>query len=74
MVESEPDTVKALSEKLEIINLQFAGRKAMRRSVLHWMLIAVCGYSGRRRSEQPLPGLRLQRLGNCRHGGSHPRF
>lgn len=71
---TEADQVKALSEKLEIIKLQFARRKAMRRSVLHWMLIAVCGYSGRRRSEQPLPGLRLQRLGNCRHGCGYPRF
>ena len=42
VVESEADTVKALSEKLEIINLQFARRKAMRRSALHWLLIAVC--------------------------------
>ena len=39
---SEADEVKALSEKLEIINLQFARRKAMRRSVLHWLLIAAC--------------------------------
>ena len=39
---SEADEVKALSEKLEIINLQFARRKAMRRSALHWLLIAVC--------------------------------
>ena len=42
VVESEADAVKALSEKLEIINLQFARRKAMRRSALHWGLIAVC--------------------------------
>ena len=39
---SEADEVKALSEKLEIINLQFARRKAMRRSALHWLLIAAC--------------------------------
>ena len=42
VVESEADEVKALSEKLEIINLQFARRKAMRRSALHWGLVAVC--------------------------------
>ena len=42
VAESEADTVKALSEKLEIINLQFARRKAVRRSALHWLLIAVC--------------------------------
>ena len=44
VAESEADTVKALSEKLEIINLQFARRKAVRRSALHWLLIAVCVY------------------------------
>ena len=42
VVESEADAVKALSEKLEIINLQFARRKALRRSALHWLLIVVC--------------------------------
>ena len=42
VMESEADTVKALSEKLEIINLQFARRKALRRSLLHWSLIAFC--------------------------------
>ena len=40
--ETEADTVKALSEKLEIINLQFARRKAFRRTTLHWSLIAFC--------------------------------
>jgi putative transcriptional regulator len=39
----ETDEVKSLSEKLEIINLQFARRKAMRRTALHWLLIALCG-------------------------------
>ena len=39
---SEADEVKALSEKLEIINLQFARRKAMRCSALQWLLIVVC--------------------------------
>ena len=42
MTETEADEVKALSEKLEVINLQFARRKALRRSALHWGLIAVC--------------------------------
>ena len=42
VAESETDEIKALSEKLEIINLQLARRKAMRRSALHWGLIAVC--------------------------------
>ena len=40
--ESEADEVKALSEKLEVINLQFARKKALRRSALHWLLMAVC--------------------------------
>ena len=42
VAEIEADEIKALSEKLEIINLQFARRKAMRRSALHWLLIVVC--------------------------------
>ena len=42
VMESEVDAVKALSEKLEIINLQFARRKAMRKAILHWLLIALC--------------------------------
>lgn len=42
VTESEADAVKALSEKLEIINLQFAQRKAMRKAILHWLLIALC--------------------------------
>lgn len=42
VTESEVDEVKALSEKLEIINLQFARRKALRRSILHWLLIGLC--------------------------------
>lgn len=42
VLESEVDAVKALSEKLEIINLQFARRKAMRKAILHWLLIALC--------------------------------
>ena len=34
VAEIEADEIKALSEKLEIINLQFARRKAMRRSAV----------------------------------------
>ena len=34
--------LNALSEKLEMINLQFARRKAVRKAILHWLLIAVC--------------------------------
>ena len=42
VMESEVDAIKALSEKLEIINLQFARKKAMRRAAIHWLFIAVC--------------------------------
>ena len=42
VAESEADAVKALSERLEIINLQLARRKAYRRAILHWLLVACC--------------------------------
>ena len=42
VAEAEADTAKVLSEKLEIINLQFARRTAMRKAFLHWSLIALC--------------------------------
>ena len=42
VVEAKTDDLKAISEKLEIINLQLAQRKAMRRKALHWLLIVLC--------------------------------
>ena len=42
IVESKVDDLKAISEKLEVINLQLAQRKAMRRKILHWLLISLC--------------------------------
>ena len=42
VVESEVDDLKAISQKLEIINLQLAKRKTARRKLLHWLLISVC--------------------------------
>ena len=36
------DDLKELSEKLEMINLQFAQRKITRRKILHWLLISLC--------------------------------
>ena len=42
VIESEVDAVKAISEKLEIINLQLARGKTLRRKVLHWLLISLC--------------------------------
>ncbi len=40
--ETEADSLKAISEKLEVINLQLAQRKTMRRKTIHWLLILVC--------------------------------
>ena len=42
VTESKVDDLKAISEKLEIINLQLAQRKTARRNALHWLLIALC--------------------------------
>lgn len=39
VTEPEADDLKAISEKLEIINLQLAQRKTARRKMIHWMLI-----------------------------------
>lgn len=42
VVESKVDDFKAISEKLEVINLQLAQRKATRQKILHWLLISLC--------------------------------
>ena len=42
VTESEADDLKAISEKLEVINLQLAQRKTARRKTLHWLCISVC--------------------------------
>ena len=42
VTEPEADDLKAISEKLEVINLQLAQRKASRRKILHWLFISVC--------------------------------
>lgn len=39
--ESKPDDLKVISEKLEVINLQLAKRKAMRRKIVHWSFISL---------------------------------
>lgn len=41
-VKAEADDLKAIAEKLEIINLQLARQKAARRKTLRWLLIALC--------------------------------
>lgn len=40
--ESKVDGIKAISEKLEIINLQLSQRKNERRKIIHWLLISLC--------------------------------
>ena len=42
VIEPKADDLKAISEKLEIINLQLAQRKTTRRKMLHWLLILLC--------------------------------
>lgn len=42
VIESQVDDLKAISEKLEIINLQFAKRNTMRRKTFHWLFISLC--------------------------------
>ena len=40
--ESKVADLKAISEKLEIINLQLSQRKNKRRKIVHWILILLC--------------------------------
>ena len=42
VIESEVDDLKAISAKLEVINLQLAQGKITRKRILHWLLIALC--------------------------------
>lgn len=42
VADSEVDDLKAISEKLEIINLQLAQRKNTKRKTLYWLLILLC--------------------------------
>lgn len=42
VVEAEVDNLKAISEKLEVINLQLAQRKTTRKNFLRWLLISLC--------------------------------
>ena len=42
VMESAADDLKAISAKLEVINLQLAGRKTTRKRILHWILISLC--------------------------------
>ena len=42
MQEQEPDELKSISEKLEVINLRLAGAAAARTKVVRWALTALC--------------------------------
>lgn len=42
VVKQEADELKAICEKLEVINLQLARRKIARRAALHWLFIVLC--------------------------------
>ena len=42
VMESEVDDLKAISAKLEVINLQLARRKTAHRRLLHWFFISLC--------------------------------
>lgn len=40
--ETKVDDLKAISEKLEIINLQLSQRKNAKSKIIHWLLISLC--------------------------------
>ena len=40
--ESKVDDLKAISEKLEVINLQLAHRKVTKIKIFHWLFILIC--------------------------------
>lgn len=42
VIESKLDDLKAISEKLEIINFQLAQRKTAIQKMVHWLLISLC--------------------------------
>ena len=42
VMETKADSIKAISEKLEVINLQLAQRKATKRKIIRWLLVALC--------------------------------
>ena len=42
VAEAKADDLRAISEKLEVINLQLAHRKTTRQNVIHWLFIALC--------------------------------
>lgn len=45
-METEADSLKAISEKLEVINLQLAQGKDTRRKIIRWLLMSLCAVIG----------------------------
>lgn len=41
VIETEVDNIKAISEKLDVINWQLTQRKNTRRKFIHWLLISL---------------------------------
>ncbi len=42
VIAAEADDLRAISAKLEVINLQLAQRKTRRKRILHWLCISIC--------------------------------
>ena len=42
VVETKADELSIISEKLEVINLQLAHRKAAKQKAMHWLFISLC--------------------------------
>lgn len=42
VAETKVDDLRVISEKLEVVNLQLAHRKAVRRTAAHWAFISLC--------------------------------
>lgn len=64
VTEAKADDMKAISEKLEVINLQLAQAKEARRKRRHWFFIALCVHGNDCRNpvpfKKPVSGLGLQ--------------
>lgn len=42
VVEPKADDLRTISQKLEVINLQLARRKAARQKAIHWLFLSLC--------------------------------
>ena len=42
ILETKVDDLKAISEKLEVINLQLVQKKSKKRKMIRWLLISLC--------------------------------